>query len=143
MPDINYLAVLVSGIAAMVVGYLWFGPLFGKKWMRSNGMDQWSDEKRREAMKSMNSAYLVTFVLALVQAWVLAGVIWFMSNAGSVDITTASGLKAGFMMWLGFVLPVKYGDKAWSSKKFETIVIELGNSLVTLLVMGIILALWR
>ena len=143
MPDINYMAVLVSAIAAMVVGYLWFGPLFGKKWTKSNGMDQWSEEKRREASKSMTKAYVITFVLALVQAWVLAGVIWFMAHAVNSDITVAGGLKAGFMMWLGFILPIKFGDKAWGSKKMETIVIELGNSLVTLLVMGIILALWK
>lgn len=143
MPNINYLAVLVSAIVAMVIGYLWFGPLFGKKWSKSNGMAEWSEEKRRQAMKSMGSSYVFTFILALITAWVLAGVIWFMAAAGSGSADWMSGVKAAFMMWLGFVLPIKLGDKFWGSKKMETTVIELGNQLVTLAAMGIILSLWK
>jgi hypothetical protein len=30
--SINYLAILASAIVAMPVGFLWFGPLFGKAW---------------------------------------------------------------------------------------------------------------
>ena len=39
MPTItvNYIAVLVCAIAAMPVGFLWFGPLFGKTWARHMG----------------------------------------------------------------------------------------------------------
>ncbi|HLD39833.1 MAG TPA: DUF1761 family protein, partial [Candidatus Nanoarchaeia archaeon] len=33
----NYLAVLVAAIAAYVVGFLWYGPVFGKKWMALMG----------------------------------------------------------------------------------------------------------
>jgi hypothetical protein len=39
MPTITvtYLAVLACAIAAMPVGFLWFGPLFGKAWARHMG----------------------------------------------------------------------------------------------------------
>ncbi len=33
MFQINLLAVVVCAIASMVLGMLWYGPLFGKKWM--------------------------------------------------------------------------------------------------------------
>ena len=34
---INYLAILACAIVAMPVGFLWFGPLFGKAWQREMG----------------------------------------------------------------------------------------------------------
>ena len=36
--NINYLAVLTCAIVAMPVGFLWFGPLFGKAWARHMGV---------------------------------------------------------------------------------------------------------
>lgn len=35
--DINYLAVIAAGVASMVVGSLWYGPLFGRKWVALSG----------------------------------------------------------------------------------------------------------
>ena len=33
MHDVNLLAVLVAGIVPMIVGMLWYGPLFGNRWL--------------------------------------------------------------------------------------------------------------
>ena len=49
MPDlgaINWLAVLVAVVAAQVVGFLWYGPLFSKQWMAALGRTQ--EEVRAE-----------------------------------------------------------------------------------------------
>ena len=32
--DISYLAVLVAAAAAMAIGFLWYGPLFGNQWKK-------------------------------------------------------------------------------------------------------------
>jgi len=37
---VNVLAILVVGVAYMVVGFLWYGPLFAKPWMKLVGMTQ-------------------------------------------------------------------------------------------------------
>ena len=31
--NINFLAVIVAAFSAFFVGWIWYGPLFGKKWM--------------------------------------------------------------------------------------------------------------
>jgi hypothetical protein len=36
---VNHVAVLLCVIAAMPLGFLWFGPLFGKAWLRQMGME--------------------------------------------------------------------------------------------------------
>lgn len=36
---INHLAVLVCVIMLHVIGFLWYGPLFGEKWMAMVGLN--------------------------------------------------------------------------------------------------------
>lgn len=31
--DVNYLAIIVAAIINLVLGFLWYGPLFGRRWM--------------------------------------------------------------------------------------------------------------
>lgn len=35
---LNFLVILASGLIPMVVGAIWYGPLFGKAWMTESGM---------------------------------------------------------------------------------------------------------
>ena len=37
--NINYLAVVACVIGAVPIGFLWFGPLFGKAWAKHMGME--------------------------------------------------------------------------------------------------------
>ncbi|MBI3341870.1 DUF1761 domain-containing protein, partial [Candidatus Curtissbacteria bacterium] len=35
--QINYMAVVAAAVVNMVLGFLWYGPLFGKPWMKMMG----------------------------------------------------------------------------------------------------------
>ncbi|MDR2733339.1 MAG: DUF1761 domain-containing protein [Spirochaetota bacterium] len=35
--DVNWLAVIIAVLASALVGYLWYGPLFGKRWIAAMG----------------------------------------------------------------------------------------------------------
>lgn len=37
--DINWLAILAAA-SSLVIGFLWYGPLFGKAWMKESGMTE-------------------------------------------------------------------------------------------------------
>ena len=67
---INYYAVLVCGISNMVLGYLWYGALFGKQWMALSGITPEKIEAAKS--KGMAKGYLLSFVGALLMAFVLA-----------------------------------------------------------------------
>ena len=45
---VNYLSVLVATIAGMVVGFIWYGPLFGKTWIRLTKFSQTDINKAKE-----------------------------------------------------------------------------------------------
>ena len=135
--QINYLAILVSGIVAMIIGSIWYGPLFGKKYMHEMGMDAWSSEKKAEMKKSMMMSYVWQFIASLVTFYVLAR---FMNATNQTDVM--GGITVGFWVWFGFVLPLKFSDTLWGGKKSLFWMGALAN-LVTLLVVGAIIGAWR
>jgi hypothetical protein len=143
MLDINYWAVLVGGIVNMVVGGLWYGPLFGKMWMKGMGWDPNDKERMARMKKAANWSYPQMFITALIMVWVFAHVLEAFRIALPDMGGIAAGLQGGFYMWLGFVLPIKYGDKLWNGKAFKYVAIDLGYYLVVLLAVGAILACWR
>lgn len=132
--DINYLAVLLAAVASMVIGSLWYGPLFGKVFMRAMGMDSMTPEQKESMKKGMMWSYVAQFVGSLVMIFVLA---WFVGALGNG--TMMGALKTAFLGWLGFIVPVKLGDALWGGKK-EIFWLGVGNTLLTLLVAAAIIA---
>lgn len=134
---INIWAVLVSAIASMVIGSIWYGPLFGKMFMKEMGMDQWNEEKKIAERKKMMPAYAKQFIASLVMFYVFA---WI--GAGLNQITVIGGLTGAFWVWIGFVVPLKLGDALWGGK-MVLFWLGIGNMLVTLLAAGVIIGAWR
>jgi hypothetical protein len=138
---INYLAVLVAAIFNMVLGFLWYGPLFGKRWSALMGWGEMTAEKIAEKQKAARPAYAISFLGALVMAYVLAHSLVFAStylNASGIG----AGLQAGFWNWLGFIAPATVGTVLWDGKPWMLWFINAGYYLVALLVMGVILSSW-
>ncbi len=113
MPVVNWWVVLGCGVAAMVVGMLWYGPLFGKTYMRLMGMDPKNMKKGDCA--GMTWCYIGQFVLSLVQAYVLIHVT-VMSEAYYHAGFMQSAMTSAFWLWLGFVVPFSGSASLWSNK---------------------------
>jgi hypothetical protein len=140
--DINYLAVLVAGISNMVVGFLWYGPLFGKPWIKEMGWENKSPEEM-EAMKSkMMPMYAKSFIGALLMAYVFAHVLKAFAMAMGQS-GAAEALQGALWMWLGFIVPVLYGKVLWEGKSHKLYFIDVFYYLVTLSAMALILVLWK
>jgi hypothetical protein len=136
--DVNYLAVLLAAVAFMVVGFLWYGPLFGKRWAKLKGF---TEESMKKGQKEMPKWYIVSFVLGLITAYVLSHVMFLSQNFFHYS-EQMSGLTSAFWMWLGFVMPVQATATIFSEKRrWEVFGIDTGYQLVGLLVMGLVLSL--
>lgn len=136
---INYWAVLAAAVASMVLGFLWYGPLFGKQWVALSGLSQ---EKLDTAKnRGMSKMYVITFIGSLVMSYVLAHALIFASTYLEVTGFSA-GVMAGFWNWLGFVAPVTVGVVLWEGKSWKLWVLNNAYHLLALVVMGVILALW-
>ncbi len=135
--EVNYLAVLLAGVASMAVGFVWYTVLFGKPWVKLMGFTAKSMEA---AKKDMGKTYGISFVLGLLTAYVLSHVMTMSMNLfGYPPLMT--GLTSAFWMWLGFVMPVQATDVLFGGKKWMLFAINTGYQLAALLAMGIVLAL--
>lgn len=135
--DVNYLAVLVAAIINMAIGAFWYSPAgFGKQWAALMG---WTDPAKVAAMKKgATKGYVVSSIGSLIMAFVLANLV---SLAGASTLT--SGAAVGFWTWLGFVATVQVGVILWDNKPPKLFAINTLYSLVALVVMGAILAMWQ
>ena len=133
----NYLAIVVCGVINMVLGSLWYGPLFMKPWSKMMGIDCSDPHKMKEMQKKAVPAYVASFVGSLVMAYILAR--WI--NAVGVK-TAVDGAAMGFWAWLGFVAPPTLAGNMFGGKKINLWFIDAGYYLVSLLIFGAVLASW-
>ncbi len=137
---INYLAVFAAAVVSMIVGSLWYGPLFGKPWMKEMGF---KSTKMSDAMKQgMAKSYGLMFVGSLLMAYVLANELVFSGNFMQTSGLSV-GLTGGFFNWLGFVAPVSLGTVLWDGKSWKLWFMNSGYYLVSLLLMGSLLSVWK
>lgn len=133
---INYWAVLVAAVSNMVIGSIWYSPiLFGKQWMKLIGK---SREDMEQEKKGMTRLYLGTFAGALVMAYVMAH---FVDYVLAYDIW--GGFQLGVWVWVGFVLTTSLGIALFEKRPKGLYFINNLYHLVSLVAMGVILAVWR
>ena len=135
MHDVNLLAVLVAGILPMIVGALWYGPLFGKRWL---ALMEMTAEEIQEDFNPLKT-YGVSFVLSLVTAFVLAQLI---AQVGSGDAAMV-GVHVALMALVGFVIPVANQSVAYEKRKAGLAWLNIGYNGVALLAQAVLIALWR
>lgn len=134
MIPVNLTAVLVSGVAAMGVGFLWYSEaVFGKRWMRLEGLDKNKLDKSEMAKK-----FGLMFLATLISGYILSLFIHYAGATGWI-----LGAKTGLWAWLGFVMPAGLSNHLFSRKPFELFLVQTGHHLAGLLVMGAILGVWR
>lgn len=130
---INYWAVLIAGAAQMVVGFIYYSPgVLGKTWMKLSNI---SHEEAKSA--NMGKTYVLSFVASLVTAYVLAHFVQYAKTT-----TWSQGVQTGFWAWLGFVAPVSAMEMLYGNKSFKLYALGNGYHLISLLIMGGILASW-
>ncbi len=140
---INWWAVIVAAVVSMVIGSIWFGPLFGKKWMEVMGMQNVSEEEKKKMMKSTGMLYAVQFILSLLTLYILAHYI-----AGWQPKPGAwGGIINALWIWLGFIMPTLAGNAMWSGKSkklaWNMFWINTGYNFILYIVFGAILGGWQ
>lgn len=133
MPQIivNYLVIISAALINMLIGYVWFSSfLFGAKWSSLN-------EKNRALKKVSNLIYLFTFIASLVMSYILAVIISFTEIKSAVG-----GAFMGFILWLGFVASTGMISHLYSNRSNQLFMIDNGYYLVSMMIMGAVLAVF-
>lgn len=135
--EINFIAVIVASVLVMVLGAIWYGPLFGAQWMRVIGISA-KDKKAREKMqKEAGPLYLIQFLLTLLQVAILSLFVQSFELSGAIVVS--------FLIWLGFVIPTLAGSAMWTNDSREIqqtrFLIQSGYQLVAFVIYALTIAL--
>ncbi|MBX4186694.1 MAG: DUF1761 domain-containing protein [Candidatus Doudnabacteria bacterium] len=139
---VNYWAILVCGIASLVLGFIYYGPLFGKLYSRLMGWENMDPARSAEMKKGMNKRYAMALLGSLLMAFVLAHSLVFAESYMKVS-GVAAGLQAAVWSWLGFIVPVTLGNVLWGGQSWKLWFLGNGYQLIQLLIFGIILGTWK
>jgi len=132
MSHVNWLAVLVAGISAFVLGGVWYSPaLFGTAWMKENKITV-------EDVRKGNRARIFgwSFILALIMSVNLA----MFLNDSKTNFTwgMTAGFLAGIWVFCGIAI-----TSLFEQRSAKYIFINGGYQLVALSLMGAIIGAWR
>lgn len=129
---VNILAALLASLGFMVVGFLWYGPLFGKQWMKLHG---WTEAD----FKSTNMAMVMTqgVINALITAVGMALVFHWIGIE-----TIGRALHVAFILWIAFSATTQALAYIYERQKLGLTLIHFGNQLAGFLVAAVILALF-
>ncbi len=139
MSPVNYYAILVCGVASLMLGMFWYGPLFGKAWVKQVGITEKElAEGRKKGMNGMWPNMLMATISSMVMAFVLTN---YLSYSGAVDMTKA--LIVGAFVWLGFYATSSISPVLWEKKTWTWYFITIGYQLAQILMFTAIIVSWK
>ncbi|MCA9386304.1 DUF1761 domain-containing protein [Candidatus Dojkabacteria bacterium] len=134
--DVNFLAILATGVINFVVGMAWYSPvLFGKIWQRESGLQD-SDMKNANMPLIFGTSFVLMTFMSL-------GLSLLLRTVDPEVLTWALGAMHGFMMgafFCGTAIGINY---LYQRKSFKLWLIDASYILCYLTVAGALLAVWR
>jgi len=130
---LNWLAILVAALSTFLIGGLWYSPLlFGKAWMKENNFTEVTQKKG-----NMTKIFALTFLFSFVMAFNLA---MYLNH----ESTTASwGATAGFLAGFGWVAMTLFIIGQFERKSTKYMLIHAGYIIISFILMGLIIGVWR
>jgi hypothetical protein len=143
LTQINWLAVIIAGLAALVIGFIWYlPPLFGRPWahlVKAYGRP-YGDDPTLDPMQPANpftpmGVWLIGF---LINAYILAQAINLLAISNVVG-----AILLGLAAWAGFAAPLSSWPAAFARWPWGLWLINNGCYLVIQMAMAVILTLWQ
>lgn len=134
LQHINWLAVLVAGLAYFFLGALWYTVLFGKKWQSYNSalMNQ------PDAKKGSTGIMIISFILMLICAFGLSLIVTRLNLSG-----WQVGLKLGILTGVFFGVTAISISYVYEKKPFGLHFINGLYTVVGNIIAAIIVSCWK
>lgn len=129
---LNIWAVVAATLSTFLVGWIWYGPLFGKTWMTALGITE-------EQIQQGNPAKIfgLAFIFELIIAFTLA---IFLNDPA---IGNGEGAFYGFLAGFGWVFFALAVNGLYEQRSWKYTLINGGYWTVAFTVMGLILGAWK
>lgn len=133
--QVNMWAVLAATASSMVVGSIWYArSVFGNTWIKLARIDMSKDKG------SVMKPIAITLVVSFLTAYVLAHVA-FLSNQFFANSFLHDSLTTAFWLWLGLTAARFITHDAFEGRPAQLTLLNIGNELVTLMIMGLLIGL--
>ncbi|MFZ5980292.1 MAG: DUF1761 domain-containing protein [Candidatus Zixiibacteriota bacterium] len=131
---LNYWAILVSALAYMMLGAIWYSPvLFGNSWLRGIGKTK---EQVRKDFKSIN--FLLAIIMSFIAAYGIARVMLWMDST-----TVADGIMVSVLIGICFVFTTMSVNDIFENRPGSLTFINVLYHLMGFIVIGVIVGAWR
>ena len=127
----QYLEPVIGGVAAFLLGFLWYTALFGKQWQALTGI---SDE---EAQKGMLMTHGLSLLMMIIMCFAVNMIIGFHAVE---DQTFAHGAFHGAMAGLFYVATSIGINYLYQKKPLKLFLIDAGYQVLMLALAGGIMA---
>ena len=131
---INYLAVLAGIVLQFVLGFLWYGPLFGDPWMEMVGLDAATVEANPPGAGIWISNVISAAASMLLLAWLFVKL--------GVN-TLVRGICIAFLVGFVFIILPNMISGFYADDPYWLAWITGGNTTVGLMIGGGILGGWK
>jgi len=131
--SVNWLAIIIAAVVSFIFGWLWFGPLFGKAWLKGCGMS--AKEAKKMHKEGMAGKMIWYFVGTIITTYVVANLI------GWIGVGTF-GEAIHLALWLGigfFAATTMLGDKLWKGRPWSFFFINAVFWIINLAIIGAVL----
>lgn len=159
--EINFYAILVAALTTLVIGFVWYGPLFGKAWMKETGLTE-EDLKKDSMVKIFGLTFVFSVMFAFLMQFLCIhqfgplGMIGgpdfidsakpsyaaFIADYGTAFRTYQHGALHGFMSGLFLAFPLIAINGLFERKTWKYIFIHSGYWIVVMTIMGAIVCGW-
>jgi Protein of unknown function (DUF1761) len=130
---INHVAILVCVVLMHVLGFLWYGPLFGEKWMAYLKLDM----AQIQANAPGAGIWVLNLIASVAPLYMLA---WLFTK---LDITTGiRGAGIAFLLTFSMHHLIEMNSNMFAQQPYGLAWVTGGYSLVSFTLSGFILGAW-
>ena len=127
---LNWWAILVATLSSFVLGGLWYGPLFGKRWLRALGKSEYD---LTPSAVPFVIAFVTSFITCLAIAWLVS----------LLEINTwQQGALFGLIVGVAFIACSSISDGAFCRFSWALLVIQAVYRVLFCVIAGVIFAVW-
>lgn len=140
---VSWLAVVVAVVASFFFGWLWHGPLFGRKWAALMKLPPDVKPDRKVMVRGMALMVIGTFLTAYTLVFISD--VWRPSvwGGGPDSPGYVYGFLAGLWVWIGFYLPMLLGAVAWERRSWPLFGLNAAYHFLNLQLIAMIVAYLR
>lgn len=138
-PKTNWLAVIVSILVTMGLGFVWYGFLFTDQWMAGNGMTMEGEKVLKNGVEmSMSATPMIFNTIGMIVNVLIVN--WLLAKTGAKN--WMDGLMTGGAIGLVMLIGVITGN-LFAANPMSLSMVDGSYSLVIFAVIGAILGGWQ